>query len=245
MFECFGCGMGHIQSHCDGEPTESEPDSQHTDFHDQEYDLQNPHDLIQFLIDARIRLVSLRYLMELEEGGRLWPRRQEAEHDLVTMQEIENLKQAKFHPHPPVPDDIHGSYAGGAFAREAKDPVRIYTVSRCWEAQQHPDPFGFQCSRLLDWFRSSRSEYGGTFYPDTSWLFIDYMCLPQYKRTEEEEVCFRRAVKAMHVLYAHAAIWHVIRVEDIAPSPHFQMSNCIEIYCSRTKSSRAASPSWC
>ncbi|OLQ12867.1 hypothetical protein AK812_SmicGene3197 [Symbiodinium microadriaticum] len=204
-----------------------------------EYDLQNPHDLIQFLIDARIRLVSLRYLMELEEGGRLWPRRQEAEHDLVTMQEIENLKQAKFHPHPPVPDDIHGSYAGGAFAREAKDPVRIYTVSRCWEAQQHPDPFGFQCSRLLDWFRSSRSEYGGTFYPDTSWLFIDYMCLPQYKRTEEEEVCFRRAVKAMHVLYAHAAIWHVIRVEDIAPSPHFQMSNCIEIYCSRTKSS------WC
>ena len=227
--------MGHIQSPCDGESTESESNIPSvTHLHDHEYDLQNPHDLIQFLIDTKIRLVSLRYLTELQKGGRLWPRRQEAEHNLVTMEEIESLKHAKFYPHPPVPDDIHGSYAGGAFTRNAEDPVRIYTVSHCWEAQQHPDPFGFQCRRLLDWFRSSRSEYGGTFYPDTSWLFIDYICLPQYKRTEEEEVCFRRAMKAMHVLYAHAAIWHVIRLEDIAPTLHFQLSDFIEIYCEST-----------
>ena len=184
-----------------------------TDTDDREYDLINPHDLVQFLIDANIRLVSLRYLMDLHEAGRLWPRRQEAEQDLVTMEEIENLKQAEF--------------VQRGFKRSGKGPVRIYAVSHCWEAQQHPDPFGFQSSRLLDLFFPSSStgveSVTGKMHPDSSWLFIDYICLPQYKRTEDEQVSFSRAMKAMHVLYAHAAIWHVIRLEDIAPSDYLDL----------------------
>ena len=161
-----------------------------TDIDDPEYDLLNPHDLVQFLIDANIRLVSLRYLMDLREAGRLWPRRQEAEQDLVTMEEIENLKQAEF--------------VQRGFKRSGKGSVRIYAVSHCWEAQQHPDPFGFQSSRLLDFFFPSSStgveSVTGKMHPDSSWLFIDYICLPQYKRTEDEQVSFSRAMKAMHVL---------------------------------------------
>ena len=201
-----------------------------TDIDDPEYDLLNPHDLVQFLIDANIRLVSLRYLMDLREAGRLWPRRQEAEQDLVTMEEIENLKQAKFVQgrEGEMPGYPYGSRVGGGFKYSGiKYPVWIYAVSHCWEAQQHPDPFGFQSSRLLNWFFSASSsatiETVGVFHPDSAWLFIDYICLPQYKRTEDEQVSFSRAMKAMHVLYAHAAIWRVIRLEDIAPSEHLDV----------------------
>lgn len=53
-----------------------------------EYDLQNAGDLIDFLIHANIRLVELGHLKELARSGRLWPRRQEAEGDLVTLDQI-------------------------------------------------------------------------------------------------------------------------------------------------------------
>ncbi|CAE7633447.1 unnamed protein product [Symbiodinium sp. CCMP2592] len=113
----------------------------------------------------------------------------------------------------------------------AKKPggARIYAVSHCWEAQQHPDPFGFQSRRLLDWFflpsQTGIESVAGKFSPDSAWLFIDYICLPQYKRSGDEQVSFSRAMKAMHVLYAHAAIFHVVRLEDIAASEHLDLPN--------------------
>ncbi|CAE7220398.1 unnamed protein product [Symbiodinium sp. CCMP2592] len=257
MFDCFGCGVRQTDRDRGSSEAESndpsttpseevtvsyEPSHKmtavtHTD--DPEYDLLKPHDLVQFLIDANIRLVSLRYLMDLHAAGRLWRRRQEAEQELVSMDEIENLKQATFCPSPaPLRGDLVGSRRGGAFNRSnsGQNPVRIYAISHCWEAQQHPDPFGFQCSKLVGWFASDGAsiERIGFMHPDSTWLFIDYICLPQYQRTEDEQVSFSRAMKAMHVLYAHAAIYHVIRLEDIAPSPHFPMPKFIEIYCEST-----------
>ena len=45
------------------------------------YDLENHQHLIDFLIDANIRLVRYEYLQHLAREKRLWPRRQEAEHE--------------------------------------------------------------------------------------------------------------------------------------------------------------------
>eukprot|EP00439_Symbiodinium_sp_Y106_P031361 s2862_g3.t1 len=192
MFKCLGCCVREPPTDCDNsssEPESSNPSAAHTDDQEYEYDLKNPHDFIQFLIDAKIRLVSLRYLMDLQDAGRVWPRRQEAEQDLVPMEEIENLKQAEVVVPILIDDPIWGAGAatGLAFRRQGKSPVRIYSVSHCWEAQQHPDPLGFQCSQLLNWFRCALGFHaaGLSSHPDSTWLFIDYICLPQYKRTEE------------------------------------------------------------
>ena len=48
----------------------------------QEYDLENFQHLIDFLIDANIRLVRGGYLCHLAQKKWLWPRRQEAEHEM-------------------------------------------------------------------------------------------------------------------------------------------------------------------
>ncbi|CAE7811472.1 unnamed protein product [Symbiodinium sp. CCMP2456] len=208
---------------------------------DVDYDLRNPEDLINFLIDANIRLVRLSYLLELNAAGRLWPRRQEAEEQgLVRCHEIECLKRAEY-----VVDEKHfPPVCGGAFVRQRRDTgagegrvVRIYSVSHCWEAQQHPDPFGFQAHLLLKWFRETRdfSAFGKN-DPDQCWLFIDFISLPQYKRTEAEEQQFRHAMNSMHLLYSHSAIYHVIRLEKIMPA-HLHRSlqrDFIEIYCETT-----------
>ena len=170
---------------------------------EKEYDLKNPQHLLDFLIDANIRLVRYEYLEHLEREKRLWPRRQEAEHEkfkdkdgsvktaLVTLEEYKKL-DIKF----------------------------ILSVSHCWEAKQHPDPFGFQARELLP-------------FPlrDKCWCFIDFICLPQYYRTPEEQVFFKRAMANMHALYAHRSVQRVIRLEKLtdemakASPPDF-----IEIY---------------
>ena len=153
------------------------------------YDLENHQHLIDFLIDANIRLVRYEYLQHLAREKRLWPRRQEAEHEtfknkdgsmktaLVTLEEY---KKIYFKP--------------------------IYSVSHCWEAKQHPDPFGFQAGILASTSPSLRN----------SWVFIDFICLPQYYRTPEEQVFFSKAMANMHVLYAHQHVSFVIRLEKLA-----------------------------
>ena len=45
----------------------------------QDFGLERPDDLIDFLIYANIRLVRLEFLVSLLHQKRLWPRRQEAE----------------------------------------------------------------------------------------------------------------------------------------------------------------------
>ena len=156
---------------------------------EKEYDLENPQHLLDFLIDANIRLVRIQYLWHLKIKKRLWPRRQEAEHEtfnwdgkvetaLVTIEEYKKL-----------------------FGNPNVNP--IFSVSHCWEAKQHPDPFGFQARQFPPYF-------------DGSWVFIDFICLPQYYRTAEEQVFFRKAMANMHVLYAHEKVFRVIRLEELA-----------------------------
>ena len=69
------------------------------------YDLTEEADLFNFLLNADIRLVRAEYFQELRTAGRLWPRRQEAENELlrdgrsvlIARQEVEELHHcAKF-----------------------------------------------------------------------------------------------------------------------------------------------------
>ena len=153
---------------------------------EKEYDLQNPQHLLDFLIDANIRLVRTEYLRHLRNMNRLWPRRQEAEHEMF------------------VAEDGSVKTALVTF-EEYKSPLEfscILSVSHSWEAKQHPDPFGFQARELL-----------ARRWPD--WVFIDFICLPQYYRTAEEQVFFKRAMANMHVLYAHQYVSEVICLENL------------------------------
>ena len=166
---------------------------------EKDYDLTNPQHLLDFLIDTNIRLVRSEYLHHLAREKRLWPRRQEAEHEtfedkdgsvktaLVTIEEYKKLGFSKY-----------GCYK---FQGQA---YWICSVSHCWEAKQHPDPFGFQASELL------------TNAVGCGWFFIDFICLPQYCRTPQEQVFFRRAMLSMHVLYAHQNVFRVFRLEKLA-----------------------------
>ena len=155
---------------------------------EKEYDLENPQHLLAFLIDANIRLVRAEYLLYLDKEKRLWPRRQEAEHETF--------------------EDTDGSMKTALVTIEeykTQDFNLIFSVSHCWEAKQHADPFGFQARELL-----SRS------LDPCDWVFIDFICLPQYYRTAEEQVLFKRAMANMHMLYAHQAVDYVVRLETLA-----------------------------
>ena len=99
---------------------------------EKEYDLMNRQHLFDFLIDANIRLVRKEYLLHLAGEKRLWPRRQEAEHETF------------------VDEDGLMKTALMTLEEYKKHNVKsIYSVSHCWEAKQHPDPFGFQARELL------------------------------------------------------------------------------------------------
>ena len=169
---------------------------------EKEYDLENPQHLIDFLIDANIRLVRAEYLFHLEKEKRLWPRRQEAEHEtfedtdgsmktaLVPIEEYKQLDLLYYYP-----------ILGG-------QKCDVLSVSHCWEAKQHPDPFGFQAGKLRELLASTCMG--------NSWVFIDFICLPQYYRTPKEQVFFSKAMANMHVLYAHRHVSFVIRLEKLA-----------------------------
>ena len=170
---------------------------------EKEYDLENPQHLLDFLIDANIRLVRYEYLLHLQKEKRLWPRRQEAEHEtfadhygcvktaLVTLEEYW----------------LVGVDSVGDYMLDGRQCLFI-SVSHCWEAKQHPDPFGFQAQELLKQLQ----------FPShiSTWIFLDFTCLPQYFRTAAEQVFFKRAMLSMQVLYAHRTMSWVYRLEDLA-----------------------------
>ena len=177
---------------------------------EKEYDLENPQHLIDFLIDANIRLVRTEYLFHLGRVKRLWPRRQEAEHETF--------------------QDKDGSVKTALVTLEEykKGPMgAIVSISHCWEAKQHPDPFGFQALELLQRHNDLVCFFGFVNFG----VFIDFICLPQYYRTPEEQVFFSKAMANMHVLYAHHEINWVMRLEDLADEcAKASPPNFIDIY---------------
>ena len=89
--------------------------------------------------------------------------------------------------------------------------VHIVSVSHCWEAAQHPDPFGSQSRRLAEELRRESRWLGLDM-----WCFLDYISLPQAFRNKEEQGFFQKAVASMHVLYAHRSVEKVIILEELS-----------------------------
>ena len=198
-----------------------------------EQSLKDSKHLQNFLVEANIRLVRLEYLFKLAEAGRVWPRRQEAEAEefedldgnirtaLVTMEEIRN-------PRLRLGD-----------AATSGERV-ILSVSHTWESKQHPDPWRWQLQSLLQYLQrdlSLSAKRVAFFRKECNiqfWIFIDFMCLPQYRRSEEEQELFMRAMRSMHLLYAHQHICRVIRLEELTPESQKSTSGSISIYCEET-----------
>ena len=60
---------------------------------------------------------------------------------------------------------------------------RLKTIVDAWHYWREADP---------ETYRDANNTY----------FFIDYMSLPQFKRSAEEQTCFQRAMKNMHMFYA-------------------------------------------
>ncbi|CAE7557710.1 nhaD, partial [Symbiodinium necroappetens] len=116
------------------------------------YDLAQKQGLADFLKDADIRLVRADFILKLHREGQRFPRRQEAESAyvdsrtaLVTHEEVQ-------------------AWADG----KAPDGTQVISLSHCWEATEHCDPYGYQVSKLAKALTGKE------------WLFIDYVSLHQF-----------------------------------------------------------------
>ncbi|CAE7293652.1 NLRC3, partial [Symbiodinium microadriaticum] len=153
------------------------------------YDLAQKQGLADFLKDADIRLVRADFILKLHREGQRLPRRQEAESAyvdcrtaLVTHEEVEDWADGK-----------------------APDGTQVVSLSHCWEAREHCDPYGYQVSKLAEALTGKE------------WVFIDYVSLHQFQRlSQQQNLSFRRAMQHMHVLYCHDAT-STLRVESLTP----------------------------
>ena len=117
--------------------------------------------------------------------------------------------------------------------RNLRPGVHLLTVSHCWESKQHPDPWASQLHRLVNII----SEYQESVFEVTGeehaecWIFIDFISLPQYPRNPRQQQFFQRAMKSMHMLYAHKAVDRVVRLEELTSDfEKLFAPNFIDIY---------------
>ncbi|CAK9050369.1 unnamed protein product [Durusdinium trenchii] len=156
-----------------------------------EYELNSFEAFRRYCINANIALVRPEFLEELCQEGRVWPRRQEAEH----------IPGALYKPGP----DDEFSFIG---------------ISHCWEAREHPDPFGYQLKTIVGAWHYWQEVDPEVYRDDNTYFFIDYMSLPQFKRSAEEHTCFQCAMRHMHLFYANSgaifckSVW---RLEKLTP----------------------------
>ncbi|CAL1146636.1 unnamed protein product [Cladocopium goreaui] len=160
-----------------------------------EGDLQNPNDFIEFLISANIRLVRAEFLIELDETGTPMPRRQEAEFMHVQSGATALVELGEY-------KELHVNQTSGHVTiRTAEGPsiVRFRSISHMWEAMEHPDPWGFQVRSIVERYRELPKD-------SVTWVFVDFLSLYQYKRSAEEDEFFRKGLKRMHWLYSHEIV---------------------------------------
>ncbi|CAE7346703.1 UVR8 [Symbiodinium sp. CCMP2592] len=73
--------------------------------------------------------------------------------------------------------------------------VELQKAKKPWPRRQ--DPWGYQLAEAVSRFREKEGDRSKV------WLFIDYVSLYQYKRDAVQQINFKRALEAMHILYAH------------------------------------------
>jgi len=187
---------------------------------DESYDLQGRKAFAKFLIDADIRLVRGRFFKKLHRDGLTLPRRQEAEFmtvglvpALVTLEEVKMWAEAE-----EIEENTRHLDDWEVAERKAARQAKIVSVSHVWESREHADPHGYQLRKLADVVDAD------------SWYFYDYVSLYQFKRTvASQEKSFRRAIKNMHVLYAHEHS-STLRIETLTPSDEMRMDARVLVY---------------
>ncbi|OLQ07701.1 Muskelin [Symbiodinium microadriaticum] len=159
---------------------------------DGQYSLTDPMDFIRYLREADVRLVRLSYLLELQQKRLPWPRRQEAESILLESGETALVAESELRrlSHP----------TGRRFFTASGKLIHFGSVSHCWESMEHPDPWKFQLDQTMSRFRHMEGDRSQV------WLFIDFMSLFQYPRSEAQNQSFLKALQGMHVLYAHELV---------------------------------------
>eukprot|EP00913_Durusdinium_trenchii_P020351 g19118.t1 len=87
-------------------------------------------------------------------------------------------------------------------------------------AREHPDPFGYQLKTIVGAWHYWQEVDPEVYRDDNTYFFIDYMSLPQFKRSAEEQTCFQCAMRHMHLFYANSgaifckSVW---RLEKLTP----------------------------
>ena len=76
----------------------------------------------------------------------------------------------------------------------------LVAISHGWFYQMHPDPQGIKIDIIIKEFGPRLKKA----YPETQILFFfDFLSVPQWPRTEDEEKQFRVAMKHMNSVYIH------------------------------------------
>ena len=87
----------------------------------------------------------------------------------------------------------------------------VISVSHAWECKEHPDPLRFQLENLVN----ALALYDAAYFSEL-WVFFDYMCLFQWRRTPQEERSYQKAMTNVQVLFAHSSTL-TFRMEHLTP----------------------------
>lgn len=164
--------------------------------------------LLRILRSKSVRLLKPNYLINLCDTGKIIPRRQEVPEEAFL--DVDILTAAQ------------------------EESLEVLSISYCWITKDHPDPEGYHLAtltRILNIF-----EYQGApktnsdfqyyvdreYYPRSELLsrgfvpgssdgrpvgiFLDWACLFQTPRTEEENKVFKTALENINIWYAHQTV---------------------------------------
>ena len=146
---------------------------------------------------------------------------------------LRDIHDLKYYEEPTLVKGCFGTKRPPGFYHPSQPNVliNIVSLSHAWESQQHADPWGWQLRGLLHLIekfnverRVAEMEGGQKMFWHLYgqhvqyWVFVDFICLPQYKRSYLQDLYFQRAMRSMHLLYAHDCLTRVFRVETLTPS---------------------------
>ena len=75
---------------------------------------------------------------------------------------------------------------------------KVLIISHRWESKTHPDPKCTKLRKLQDYLTSER--------PDIEYIWLDYCCLPQGKKTEQEKEFFNYCLYSVNLLYLQGRV---------------------------------------
>ncbi|CAE7590111.1 Nlrc3 [Symbiodinium natans] len=195
------------------EPAKEEPESKAEAAQVAIYSLRDKNGLLAYCRDAKVRLVRADFLRELLAEGRTMPRRQEAE----------GMRTKDGRPALLAQEELEAKLPGGQVGFTHR--FSVMALSHSWESREIPDVARFQLRVLveaLDTFAEILQKIAPAQNLAKDWeaaIFVDYMSLHQFPRTEEQDVYFAKGMANMHLLYAHDTTWS-LRIEDLTPGLH-------------------------